>query len=150
MIILIMWDMFETYSEPSDHWKLFFEITFSKTSTWKWIKIRFPAEGRTFLRTLRNSKPCVYVFFWRFCPWHLFETQNETERVYVPWAWMYKYIDFENAFWLQIEFYAPCFAFKIVLSDKHPSLKFHWRWFWMFVKLDDLFDCKIGFISKEQ
>ena len=23
----------------------------------------FPAEGRTFLRTLRNSKPCVYVFF---------------------------------------------------------------------------------------
>ena len=22
----------------------------------------FPAEGRTFLRTLRNSKPCVYVF----------------------------------------------------------------------------------------
>ena len=43
MIILIMWDMFETYSEPSDHWKLFFEITFSKTSAWKWIKIRFLA-----------------------------------------------------------------------------------------------------------
>ena len=43
MIILIMWDMFETYSEPSDQWKLFFEITFSKTSAWKWIKIRFLA-----------------------------------------------------------------------------------------------------------
>ena len=43
MVILIMWDMFETYSEPSDHWKLFFEITFSKTSAWKWIKIRFLA-----------------------------------------------------------------------------------------------------------
>ena len=35
--------MSETYSEPSDHWKLFFEITFSKTSAWKWIKIRFLA-----------------------------------------------------------------------------------------------------------
>ena len=43
MIILIVWDMFETYSESSDHWKLFFEITFSKTSAWKWIKIRFLA-----------------------------------------------------------------------------------------------------------
>ena len=41
MIILIMWNMFETYSEPSDHWKLFFEITFSKISAWTWIKIRF-------------------------------------------------------------------------------------------------------------
>ena len=43
MIILIMWDMSETYSEPSDHWKLFFEIIFSKTSIRKWIKIRFLA-----------------------------------------------------------------------------------------------------------
>ena len=32
MIILIMWDMFGTYSEPSDHWKLFFDITFDTIS----------------------------------------------------------------------------------------------------------------------
>ena len=43
MIILIVWDMSELHSEPSDHWKLFFVITFSKTSAWEWIKIRFLA-----------------------------------------------------------------------------------------------------------
>ena len=37
MLTLIMWDMFETYSEPSDHRKLFFEITYSKTSNWNWV-----------------------------------------------------------------------------------------------------------------
>ena len=26
------------------------------------LEAHFPAEGRTFLRTLRNLKPCVYVF----------------------------------------------------------------------------------------
>ena len=35
--------VWEIYLEPSDHSKLFFEITFSKTSAWKWIKIRFLA-----------------------------------------------------------------------------------------------------------
>ena len=36
-----MWDMFETYSELFDRWKLFFQIRFSKTFAWKWVKIRF-------------------------------------------------------------------------------------------------------------
>ena len=56
----IMWDMFGTYSEPFDHWKLFFEITFSKTSAWKWTKIRFLAycdyKGNYYLFKLRNEE----------------------------------------------------------------------------------------------
>jgi len=37
-----VWDIL-IYSEPSDYWNLFFENAFSKTSVWKWIKIRFLA-----------------------------------------------------------------------------------------------------------
>ena len=40
----------------------------------------YPAEGRTFLRTLRNLKPCVYVFFdtfSRFFPWPYFSISKE-------------------------------------------------------------------------
>ena len=33
--------MFKTYSELFDRWKLFFQIRFSKTFDWKWVKIRF-------------------------------------------------------------------------------------------------------------
>ena len=36
-----------------------------------------PAEGRTFLRTLRNSKPCVYVFCDGFCHGICFSTSKE-------------------------------------------------------------------------
>ena len=60
-VFLIMWDMFETYSEPSHHWKLFFDITFSKTSAWKWIKIY------TFFGLLRLYKG-------NYCP---FQLRNE-------------------------------------------------------------------------
>ena len=43
MIILIIWDMFETYLKPSDRWKLVFEIGFSKTPAWKSVKMLFLA-----------------------------------------------------------------------------------------------------------
>ena len=58
-----------------------------------------------------------------FSKWFWFEKHNEIEHVYAPWAWMYNDIVFENAFWLQKELYAPCFASTILLSDKHPTLK---------------------------
>ena len=43
MIILIIWDMFETYSNPWIRWKSFYDIGFSKLSAWKWVKIQFLA-----------------------------------------------------------------------------------------------------------
>ena len=65
MIILIMWDMSETYSEPSDHWKLFFEIKFSKTSAWKWIKIRFMAYYDFTNRGSEGRDKMSFLDFWR-------------------------------------------------------------------------------------
>ena len=72
MIILILWDMSETYSEPSDHWKLFFEIIFSKTSTWKWVKIRLLVycdiikAFTTFLSPETKSLDAYGQSIWRF------------------------------------------------------------------------------------
>ena len=63
----------------------------------------FPAEGRTFLRTLgaqrasvRNVRP--YIKKKAVFKWLQIEKYKEIERVCVPWAWIYKYIDSENVF----------------------------------------------------
>ena len=61
-----MWDMFETYSELFDRWKLFFQIRFSKTFAWKWVKIRFLPycdliKAFTTLCKLRNEKFLITV-----------------------------------------------------------------------------------------
>ena len=67
MIISIMWDMFETYSEPSDHRKSFFEIAFSKTFAWKWIKLHFPLlwlyKGNCFLFNCSVFPRVNHTFF---------------------------------------------------------------------------------------
>ena len=59
----------------------------------------YPAEGRTFLRTLRNSKPCVRdAFFWRFLHWLMFAIHNQIAHVYIRWLFMLKYFASESLF----------------------------------------------------
>ena len=60
-------------------------------------------------------RPSVKKELFLYWPWY--EKQNETEHVYVPWACIYKYIDSENVICLQQDFYTPCFANKIFVSD---------------------------------
>ena len=43
IIILIIWDILETYSRPSSRWKLFFEIELLNTVVWNLVKIQFLA-----------------------------------------------------------------------------------------------------------
>ena len=50
------------------------------------MKLNFPAEGRTFLRTLGAQRASVRESVKNnlFSKWHWFEKHNEAERVCVP------------------------------------------------------------------
>ena len=54
------------------------------------------------------------------------EKYKEIERVSVPWARIYKYIDSENVLWLQKDFGVLCFGSPIFLSEKHSTVNIHW------------------------
>ena len=107
----------------------------------------FPAEGRTFLRTLGSQRTSVrtYVKKGLFFKWPWYEKQNETERVYVHWPSIYTYIDSENVFWLQTDFDTACFGSTISLSEKHCTVKIHWIFHNM-----TFFDCILNCFENEK
>ena len=105
---------------------LFQPIEFSLSKFDRLEKTRhfYPAEGRTFLRTVgaqrASVRPSVHQKKAVF-KWLQIEKYNEIERVCVPWARIYKYIDSENVFWLQKRFGILCFGSTILLSEKDSS-----------------------------
>ena len=60
MIILIMWDMFETYSEPFDHWKIFLDYILEsfrlKISKNAFIGLCLLYKGIYYLFEVRNEE----------------------------------------------------------------------------------------------
>ena len=92
----------------------------------------FPAEGRTFLRTLRNSKPCVYVFFDGFCHGICFSTSKQLlalkmSKIQSYWA------NVLICIWEGIRLSFPPYVFEMfaALFMKHSLNPIYWILHWV-------------------
>ena len=93
----------------------------------------FPAEGRTFLRTLRNSKPCVYVFFDGFCHGICFSTSKQLLALIMGKTQSYL-VNALICIWEAIRLSFPPYVFEMFAAlFMNTSLNpIHWTPHWRF------------------